>query len=158
MSEVDMASAWLSRLRAYRADLMVLFLMIAGFALNIYAPVWFAPPYFQYTFWLYLIIFLAWIPAFIVLMRRKRPARRIIYVVIGGMLLMSFSCFLLMPRSMFAVAVLDSIHCEPLSADPAHVRYACTRSYFESTVHNETLIVDGPSGSPILFLIDTRRP
>ncbi len=153
-----MASTWLSRLRAYRADLMVLFLMVAGLALNIYAPVWFAPPYFEYTIWLYLIIFLAWIPAFIVLMRRKRQARRIVYVVIGGTLLLTFSCMVVMPRSMFALVVLDTIRCEPLPVDPAHVRYACTRQAFEGTQYNRTLIIDGPAGSPILFLIEAPRP
>ncbi len=153
-----MATAWLSRLRGYRADLLVLFLMVAGFALNVSTPIWFAPPYFEYTSGLYLILFFAWVPVFIVLMRRKRQVRRIALVVIGGTLLMSCTCMLLRSRSMFTLPSLDQVRCEPRPTDSTHVRYACTRHAFEGPQYDETLIIDGPARSPILLLIEASRP
>jgi hypothetical protein len=61
-------------------------------------------------------------------------------------------------RMMQQVTVLDSIRCELQPSDPRRVRYACTRQAFEGTQYNQTLIVDGPAGSPILFLVESPRP
>jgi hypothetical protein len=153
-----MAPASLSRVALYRPAWIVLVLVIVGVALNIFTPFWLAPPNFERTFWLYFIVLFAWIPVLIVLMRGRRRVRQIVYVIIGGALLTGCSFMFFRPRSMFTVAVLDSFRCETQPAEPTRVRYACTRHAFEGSQYDQTLIIEGPTGSPILFLVESPRP
>ena len=48
------------------ADIAALLLIIVGFLLNLFAPIWLKPPLFEYTIWLYLLVFLAWVPIYII--------------------------------------------------------------------------------------------
>ena len=123
----------------YRADWIVLFLMVAGFVLNIYAPVWFAPPYFEYTIWLYAVLFFAWIPAYILLRRGQRRPASILLVVILGALVTGCSCMIFRPDSTFTLAVLDKIRCEPQPIEETRVRYVCTRRAFEGSAYDQAL-------------------
>jgi hypothetical protein len=141
----------------YRNDIIVLILLVAGFALNIYAPIWFAPPYFAYTTWIYVVLFFAWVPAYLFLIRpRQRPGRVALFVILG-MILTSCSCMVVRPSSVFAAGVLDNIQCEQEPTDPGQVRYACTRNAFEGPQYDTTYIIQGPNGSPILFLVEIQK-
>jgi hypothetical protein len=147
-----MAAQIPSIFRRYRNDLIILFLIGLGVVLNAYAPVWFAPPYLEYTIWLYIALLLTWVPVYVLLMRGTRPRPVILRVVIIGGLLMGCGCMVLKPRSMFVVTVLDSVQCEEQPTDPGSVRLLCTRHAFEGSQYNPTLTLVGPRGSPILFL------
>lgn len=141
----------------YRNDILVLLLLVAGFILNIYAPIWLAPPNFIYTTWIYVILFFAWVPAYLFLIRpRQRPARAALFVILG-IILTSFSCMVILPNSVFTAAFLDTIQCEQQPTDPGQVRYACTRHAFEGPQYDRTTIIQGPSGSPILFLMEIHK-
>ncbi len=142
-----------SFLKRQRADLIVLFLVVAGLVLNIYAPVWFAPPYVEYTVWLYLVLFFAWIPAYVLLMRRRRRLLTILLVVILGAFVTGCGCMVFRPDSTFTVVGLDKIRCEPQPTDDWRVRYACTRHAFEGSQFDRTLTLEGPKGSPVLFRV-----
>jgi hypothetical protein len=147
-----------SLLKRHRDDLIVLFLMVVGFVLNIYAPVWFAPPYVEYTVWLYLVLFFAWIPVYVLLMHRRRRLVPILLVAILGAFVTGCGCMVFRPDSTFAVTVLDKIRCEPQPTDDSRVRYACTRHAFEGSQYDQTLTLEGPKGSPILFRVAVSKP
>ena len=141
----------------YRNDIIVLLMIVGGFALNVYAPVWFAPPLFQYTIYLYLVLFFAWIPAYLVLMRGKRRGRLMLLFVIVAALFTTCACVLVIPRSSFGIAVLDTLDCQPQSADAGRVRYACTRHAFDGPQFDHTLFLEGLNGLPLLWVVGNDR-
>ncbi|MFN8373592.1 MAG: hypothetical protein U0694_12055 [Anaerolineae bacterium] len=75
------------------AEVVILLLIIAGIALNIYAPVWLKPPLFEYTIWLYLILFFAWVPVYLLYARRQRRPRFLIVFTLFGMCLSTFRLY-----------------------------------------------------------------
>jgi hypothetical protein len=152
-----MAASTISFLKRYRADWIVLFLMVAGFALNVYAPVWFAPPYLGYTVWLYLALFFAWIPAYILIRRRQRRLVSVLLFAILGAFLTGCGCAVFRPTSTFTVAYLDTIRCEPQPTDETRVRYVCTRQAFEGSQFNQAMTLEGPKGWSVLFLVAFKR-
>ncbi len=140
----------------YRDDLIVLGVMIGGLLLNVYAPLWLAPPLFNYTTWLYLILFLAWIPVYLRLMRGKRRGRLMGLFIPVAILVTCFGCMLLRPRSAFAMGVFDTIRCDPQPADAGRTRYVCTREAFEGPEFNQTWVLEGVAGLPVLWLVEAQ--
>jgi hypothetical protein len=142
-------------LQRHRADLLVLVLMVAGLLLNIYAPIWFTPPLFYYTVWLYLLLFFAWIPAYLLLLRTgRRPALMALTVIVSGLLLTCL-CLTIRPRSAFGLTILESITCQAQTpAETGRVRYACTRSSLDGPDFNRTFLFDTLPGLPIMWLVE----
>jgi|FLYN01.1.fsa_nt_gi hypothetical protein len=138
----------------YRDDLIVLLVMVGGFLLNIYAPLWLAPPLFRYTTWLYLLVFFAWIPVYLRLMRGKRRGRLIALFIPVAVLVTCFGCILIRPRSAFAMGVFDTITCEPQPAVEGRVRYACTRQAFEGPQFNRAWVLEGIAGLPVIWIVE----
>jgi hypothetical protein len=135
-------------------DLIVLALIVLGFALNIYAPIAFTPPLFQYTVWLYLLCFYAWIPVYIWLLRgRRRPALMTLTILVGG-IIFSCTCMTIRPNSAFTVTYLDSITCEEQPQPGGRIRYACTRQAFEGEQFNNTFVYDTLPGLPLMWRVE----
>lgn len=138
----------------HRDDFIVLLVLVGGFVANIYAPLWLAPPNFEYTVWLYLLLFFAWIPVYLRLMRGKRRPRLMLVFALVMMLATSCACMLIRPRSAFAISgFLDSVRCAEQSADAGRVRYTCTRVAFDGPEYNQTLQLEGFAGWPVVWLV-----
>jgi hypothetical protein len=148
----ESAPPFLSR---HRNTLIVLVVLLVGVLMNVYAPVWFAPPYFDYTIWFYLVLLFAWLPLSLVLLRRtRRPSVVFLAIVIGGGITLC-GCTLTHPTSVFGMTILDSVGCVEQAADPGWTEYLCTRHVFEGDRANWTLTIHGPNGSPLLLLKST---
>lgn len=143
-------------MRSFYGDLLVLLLMVGGFLLNLYAPIWLKPPLFEYTIWLYLAAFFAWVPVYLVYARRQRRPWFVAAFIVVGMCLSTFICMVFVPRSSFAITYLDTIQCEQLSAVDGRQRIACSRISFEGE-GSRTLVFDSLDGLPVMWLIDDRR-
>jgi hypothetical protein len=141
----------------FRNDIIILVMIVGGFLLNVYAPVWLAPPLFQYTIYLYLVLFFAWIPAYLLLMRGKRRGRLMFLFVTVAALFTSCACMVVIPRSSFGIAVLDTLECQPQPADAGRVRYACTRRAFDGPQFDRTLLLEGVDWLPLLWVVGDER-
>lgn len=140
----------------YRDDVIVLLVLVGGFFANIYAPLWLAPPRFEYTIWLYLLLFFAWIPVYVRRMRGKRRPRLMIVFTLVMMMLTSCMCMLIRPRSTFGViGFLDSLRCEEQPADAGRVRYTCTRVAFDGAQYDQTWVLEGIAGVPVIWVVET---
>ncbi len=140
----------------YRDDVIVLLVLIGGFFANIYAPLWLAPPLFEYTIWLYLLLFFAWIPVYMRRMRGKRRPRLMVVFTLVMMLLTSCMCMLIRPRSTFGViGFLDSLRCEEQPADVGRLRYICTRVAFDGAQYDQTWRLEGITGLPVIWVVET---
>lgn len=128
--------------------------MVGGFLLNIYAPLWLAPPLFEYTIWIYLVLFFAWVPVYLILMRGKRRRRLMGLFVPVAMLVTCFGCMLIRPRSAFGVNLFfDTVECEGQPADEGRARYACTRVSFDGPAFNRTWVLEGVAGLPVIWVV-----
>lgn len=141
-------------LTRWRGDFIVLTLVAAGFLLNLYAPIWLAPPLFPYTVWLYLLLFFAWIPAYLLLLRGQRRSSLMILTILVGSVVLSCACMTIRPRSAFGVTVLDSVTCEEQMPAAGRSRYACTRHSFEGSQFDRTFVFDALPGLPIMWLVE----
>ncbi len=138
----------------HRDDLIVLLVMIGGFLSNIYAPLWLAPPLFEYTIWLYVLLFFAWVPVYVLRMRGKRRGRLMILFVLVVMLVTSCACMTIRPRSTFGMnGFLDTVRCVEQPADEGRVRYACTRVAFDGPESNRTWLLEGVAGLPVIWVV-----
>jgi hypothetical protein len=137
----------------HRDDLIVLLVMIGGFLLNIYAPLWLAPPLFEYTIWLYVLLFFAWVPVYTLLMRGKRRGRLMVLFVLVAALVTSCAWITIRPRSAFGNGFLDRVECAEQPADEGRVRYACTRVAFEGPEFNRTWLLEGLAGLPVIWVV-----
>jgi hypothetical protein len=139
-----------------RGEFIVLLLLVGGFAFNIFAPIWLKPPLFEYTIWLYLIGFFAWVPVYIVYARRLRHPLFVIAFILLGTCMSSYLSIRLLPRSMFGLTYLDRIQCSPLDDVDWRQRIACERISFEGA-GNRTLVFESVERLPVMWLLEDRR-
>jgi hypothetical protein len=142
----------------FRNEFIVLLMLVAAYAVSLYAPFWFAPPLFQATIWLYIALIFAWVPVYLLLTRGTKRRRIAVYGVIFGILLSSFLCTTTLPITGAASDWLNNLSCEEQPTSAGRVRYGCTIEAFDGPQYNRTYIIEGPRWSPLLFLIEIRKP
>jgi hypothetical protein len=141
----------------YRNEFIALLLLAVGIAFNFFAPIWLAPPHFEDSTWLYLILIFAWIPVYVLLTRGKR--RRIANLaVVVGFLLSGMWFVITLPKTGAASDWLNGLSCQERPTSAGLVRYGCTIEAFDGPEYNRTYVIEGPRWSPLLFLVEITRP
>lgn len=140
----------------FRTDMLILLMIIAGFALNIVAPLWLKPPLFEYTIWLYLAAFFAWVPLYLIYARRQRRHWFFVAFILLGMCLATFLCMVFVPRSAFALTYFDTIRCEQVDTVEGRQLFACTRESFEGE-GSRTLVLESVEWLPVMWLLEDNR-
>lgn len=129
-----------------RAELVILLLMVGGFLFTLFAPIWLKPPLFEYTIWLYLIVFFAWIPVFLIVVRRKHSRRfTSVFTILGLFLTIFFVANL--PSYPFSLPT-RTISCNEYVSEE-HTYYTCYTPDSPGTCINDGF--DAINGLPLMW-------
>jgi hypothetical protein len=135
-----------------KCSYVILAVLAIGIALNLWRPIWLAPPRLELSSLLYPLLALAWVPvlAACALLRPVGPRRPVFNLILLG-LLATLGASLLAPPgpsgSLFAPLDCQS---EPLAGN--RVRYTCKA---DRMVLVTTYVLEGPAGWPFVWLVST---
>ncbi len=135
-----------------RSQRIVVAVMVVGAAVALIWPLWLAPPYFQYTPYVYLVLLVLWLPIlFLSVLWRPSGSTfgAVLSVVFLGYLLGFLVLALAGPG--FAVLAFEPQDCQQQPSGEGQVRYICKHnSSFGVASIYDLYTLEGPQGWPLV--------
>ncbi len=140
---------------AIRPYLMVMLISITlGVALSLGLwrwSLWLAPPWFEYTVWLYCAPLWVWIPALVIVLARLRfrGCATVVVISVGYGLLAALCWMTLLGPTFGALSGYHTLKCAQETIAPGQVRHTCVSAGFSTST---TYVLEGPVGWPIAWV------